>query len=215
MRNILATIAFLCTFTAAAEASLITSIDPNDTFTQAQDIHTLFSQGNYDKVEHAGDSAWEWVSIEENGKTYRNIDIFTFSVFAGQTYVFDIDGANFNSAISLFDDTGALLTKVNACLWQNTNFVSCNYNTIDNGSTSWLDPMLQWTFSQSGDYFVSVTNAYGVKRLRKNAEYELQITRSKPGSMLPPGGTVDVPAPATLGLMTLALVPLLRRNKNK
>jgi len=129
-------------------------------------------------------------------------EFFSFTVTeAGATGIFDIDGADFDSMLFLYDAAGNLLA---------TND-DAPYNAGGLGSLTSLDSFLQYVFDQPGLYKLGV-GAYippgGPLGAPLEGDYLLNVSLS---------GAVLVPEPSTLALASCAPLALvlgwLRRNR--
>lgn len=76
------------------------------------------------------------------GTTHGGLEYYAFTVSAGSTAVFDIDGGVFDTTLRLFNGSGAELA-------------SNDDNNGDNGGTS-TDSQLTFTFQTAGVYFIQV-----------------------------------------------------------
>ncbi len=86
--------------------------------------------------------------VSINGTGDGSFDYYSFTVAAGDTATFDIDGANFDSQIFLYDPvTGNLLD-------QNDDEL-----TLDAGSLTTSDSFLQHTFATGGTYVIGVARS--------------------------------------------------------
>ena len=93
--------------------------DGNGTALDAQDVESNFTTGGgagVANIINSNNSNWEWVSITTNDNGYTDsatnvdgtsFDFFTFDVFAGQQFIFDIDTNAFSpdpdSILRLYD----------------------------------------------------------------------------------------------------------------
>jgi Ca2+-binding RTX toxin-like protein len=75
---------------------------------------------------------------------------FTFAAQAGQTWVFDVDGASFDSYLDLFDSAGTKIAQ------------NDDSPTTDGagGSTSGHDALISYTFAADGTYTIGLRSYY-------------------------------------------------------
>jgi len=181
----------------SASASMISDSNsaatPNGSLATAQNVEAGFSSGPPPaNVPHAGDPAWEWVSIADSAPRFPvTSPYYSFNVSIGQTYIFDVDFGdegsdannaedNFDSILDLFDGSGSFLA-------QNDD------SGLDPGSISILDSYLEYTFFYNGMAAIRLSDFLGGGT--EYGTYELQIAR-----------TSVVPVPAAVWLFGTALL---------
>ncbi len=126
------------------EINTINEIEPNQTnnsILTAQNVDNApFGMGNNPNITNA--TTVPHLSI--NGTGDGTFDYYSFTVGAGDTATFDIDAANFNSELFLYDLSGNPLDS------------NDDEATVDSGSTSTDDAFLQHTFATAGTYVIGV-----------------------------------------------------------
>ncbi len=209
---------------STANAIPILEMERNDSLAAAQSVEASFSSGANVNIENSALPEWEWVSIAGTGDD--TFDYYSFEAEAGQTFIFDIDfGQNDTAPYSGDIDTelglwaisgGSALSQIDDC-WvaQNLMMIECDELFIDSGSDNWFDPILEWTFASAGTYVIGVAefNSFDVGGgFRGNEQdfgdtYTLQISRD--------GVTLALPEPGTLALFGIGLagMGLARRRK--
>ena len=200
-----------------------TNATPNGSFATAQGVDSSFTTEYRDYVPNAGVAGWEWVSIHDSAPRVpaETTPYYSFSVFSGQSFIFDVDfaderesgqssDADFDSLIELFvgsDDAGVLNPE---------DFLAANNDAplpADPGSenstqfpgaapTHIYDSYLVYTFAYTGHAVIKLSDdgsglEYG--------EYELQISRS-----LSP-----VPVPAAVWLFGSALIGFVGMSRRR
>ena len=191
------------------------TIGGNGTAATAQDIESDFSTGGGNaNIANSNNSNWEWVSITTNdegntvgGGDGSSFDFFTFKVFAGQQFIFDIDTnvvdpTDPDSILRLYDGANSDSNPIS--FNDDMNLTPTFEGTLDSGSLDLFDSLLYHTFASAGSATLRVSDACsflvnsaceeGV--LAKSAIYDLQISRS-----LSP-----VPVPAAVWLFGTALI---------
>jgi serralysin len=113
---------------ATANATIGTAINIDGGF----DLLARSDVGNSTTVPHATIVA----------RTHGDVEYYAFTVGAGATVVFDIDGATFDSTLRLFTASG-------------TELASNDDNNVDNGGER-TDSYLTYTFQTAGVYYIQV-----------------------------------------------------------
>lgn len=186
----------------------------NGTAATAQDVESNFTTGGGNaNITNSNNSNWEWVSITTNDQGYTDsnldgssFDFFTFEVFAGQQFIFDIDtdavSPDPDSILRLYD--GARLDDTQISFNDDMSGTPTFEFTLDDGSQDVVDSLLYHTFASDGSATLRVSEcnfSFSTREcdegvLSKNATYALQISRS-----LSP-----VPVPAAVWLFGTALI---------
>lgn len=133
--------AVLGTTDAAAGGAPIAEVEPNNSRVSAQNLESAtWSLAVNSNITNS--TTVPHVTI--NGTGDGTFDYYTFQVTtAGSVGYFDIDSANFDTTLFLFNSTGVLLTS---------NDDSGN----DTGSSSSLDSFISYTFATTGTYVIAV-----------------------------------------------------------
>jgi hypothetical protein len=185
----------------------------NGTAATAQNVEADFSAGGGAgdaDIFNSADTNWEWVSITTNdeGNTTNgdgtSFDFFTFSVLAGQQFIFDIDSdpSNIDSILRLYDGANSDNTQIS--FNDDMNLTPTFEATRDSGTSNLLDSLLYYTFASDGFATLRVSDcnfnlsasACDETTILKTAAYDLQISRSLSA----------VPVPAAVWLFGTALI---------
>src|SRR5215203_5041189 len=150
--------AMVVVYAGAAWAASVSEVEPNDSRDQAQNIDG--SSFSLDSDPNIGDkfvntsTIIPHATINGTGSgTGENltVDWYSFTVSqAGDGVILDVDDANFNSDVFLFDSSGQLLAEVSGS----------PTDWGQGGSTS-LDSYLEYTFQTPGTYYVAVGSCCG------------------------------------------------------
>ncbi len=133
--------------TTSALAPLVDSGSGNNSIATAQAL----SPTSFTRLDNAivtRSTEIPHVTVIGNGDGV-NDDYFSFQAKAGDQGTFDIDGADFDSKLFLYDQNGILLAE-------NDN------RAADPGSTTLFDSFLQYNFDADGTYYLRVTRVTGV-----------------------------------------------------
>ncbi len=126
------------------EVNAINEVEPNqanNSIVAAQNVDNApFGLGNNANITDS--TTVPHLSI--NGTGDGSFDYYSFTVAAGDLATFDIDAANFNSELFLYDLSGNLLDS------------NDDIATVDSGSASKDDAFLQHTFAADGTYVIGV-----------------------------------------------------------
>ena len=126
------------------QINAINEIEPNElnnSVLTAQNVdNASFGLGNNPNIVNS--TTIPHLSI--NGTGDGTFDYYSFTAVANQQATFDIDAANFDSQLFLYDASGTLLAS-------NDNAAS-----LDNGSANVRDAFLQYTFATAGTYVIEV-----------------------------------------------------------
>ncbi|NEP63634.1 MAG: S-layer family protein, partial [Symploca sp. SIO2G7] len=168
-------------------------VEPNDSLAEAMVLSdNLFSLSTADAAipDISLSDRLPYVSLAATGSDPATSDYYSFEVVAGTRGFFDIDNGvngddpgdpgNVPSRISLFDSDGNLLTfsRGRASILQGAG-----------GSTDTDDPYLQFTFRESGTYFLKVTRDVDIDeviddtpdaRIPAPSTYTLQVSLGNP-----------------------------------
>ncbi|WP_339138422.1 MAG: DVUA0089 family protein [Candidatus Electrothrix sp. GW3-4] len=161
--------ALFCTATAGAE--VISEIEPNNDFANAQHIDvSSFTVGLDSDITNS--DIWPWVSIIGTGD--GTFDYYSFEVsLAGTTASIDIDYNTFDTVVLLYDADGNLLAENDD-------------NWSDPGSNSWAS-LIEYTSLPPGTYIVAVAkiSPFG-EPVGVSGGYGVHISLSQVGVSLPP-----------------------------
>ncbi len=184
-----------------------TEVEPNDSFAQTMVLSDdLFSLSTDDAAipDVTLSDRLPYVSVAGTGSDPRTVDYYSFEVVAGTRGFFDIDNGvngndpdndpeNVDSALSLFDSDGNLLTS-------STQAGRASTLLGAGGSTDSNDAYLQFTFRESGTYFLKVTRDVDIEdviddnfnaRIPAPSTYTLQVSLGNPNFA---GNVVDTSA---------------------
>ena len=197
-----------------ALASTVLDSEPNDTLATAQSLDGNFSLDADADIESSTTIPHATVANSTEG----GFDWFSFTVASnGSLGIFDLDyGQGWDPFLDLFDATGTRL------LWSDDDPA----NSGAGGSTSVLDPYLQYTFALAGTYFIRVgsccfqtgdgvlpydpfDDAPGYAGIDYTNGYELQVSLTAPGG---------VPEPSTWAMMLIGFGAIgfsMRRSKQQ
>jgi len=173
----------------------LAEVEPNDSLAEAMVLRDdLFSLSTADAAipDISLSDRLPYVSLAATGSNPATSDYYSFEVVAGTRGFFDIDNGvngddpndpgNVDLAISLFDSDGNLLK---------TSFGEGRASTLQGagGSTDVNDPYLQFTFRESGTYFLKITRDVDIDdviddtpnaRLPAPSTYTLQVSLGNP-----------------------------------
>ncbi len=163
---------------------------PNNTLATAQSL-----EGEYfNKTFNANINSQTGVNVSATlpyviiqGTGDGTADYYSFQATAGQTGIFDVDGASFDSKLSLFGPSGALAVPPND-----------NSNVVDAGSSSLQDAFLQTVFNQTGTYTIQISDANqptGV--IAAGATYRLNVVVGGHSTGTPPVFSGPTPTDGT------------------
>ena len=126
------------------EVNTINEIEPNETnnsILTAQNVDNApFGLDN--NVNIINSTTVPHLSIDGTGD--GTFDYYSFTAGAGDKATFDIDAANFDTEVFLYDLSGTLLASNDTAA------------SLDNGSTSTQDAFLQYTFATADTYVIKV-----------------------------------------------------------
>jgi hypothetical protein len=134
---------------AAAVAGMVMDVADNDTIGTALNVdggfNTEFNPNVHDAAGNNISTTAPHVSITRDGGA-ASYDYFQFTVHTGGTRgIFDVDSnGRSDTSLYLFDSLGTLLGT------------SQGHTVIDAGSTTLLDPFLQYTFAAAGLYVIGI-----------------------------------------------------------
>ena len=137
----------------------IIEIEPNDSLENAQNVDGLFVISPDDDVENS--EVDPHLSILGAGDGTG--DYFSFTVAAGSTMHFDIDNADYDGLITLYDSTGSVIAVGDD-------------SPVDPGSTGVADPALTHTFATAGTYVIGVGSYLDSAVVPAGASYTLHIS---------------------------------------
>jgi len=173
----------------------LAEVEPNDSLAEAMVLRDdLFSLSTADAAipDISLSDRLPYVSLAATGSNPATSDYYSFEVVAGTRGFFDIDNGvngddpndpgNVDLAISLFDSDGNLLK---------TSFGEGRASTLQGagGSTDINDPYLQFTFRESGTYFLKITRDVDIDdviddtpnvRIPAPSTYTLQVSLGNP-----------------------------------
>ncbi|NER93483.1 MAG: filamentous hemagglutinin N-terminal domain-containing protein [Symploca sp. SIO1B1] len=173
----------------------LAEVEPNDSLAEAMVLRNdLFSLSTADAAipDISLSDRLPYVSLAATGSNPATSDYYSFEVVAGTRGFFDIDNGvngddpndpgNVDLAISLFDSNGNLLK---------TSIREGRASTLQGagGSTDINDPYLQFTFRESGTFFLKVTRDVNIDqviddtpnvRIPAPSTYTLQVSLGNP-----------------------------------
>ncbi|MEA5575683.1 filamentous hemagglutinin N-terminal domain-containing protein [Anabaena sp. UHCC 0451] len=170
----------------------ISQIEPNNSITKSQNLEDRqflinSSQKPNPNVEFSTRVPYVSIGARGNG----SVDVYAFKVNAGTRGVFDIDdtGFAFDEQFNSLAGTDTKLTLFNS----QGQVLASNDNTSAalgaKGSDTFLtlqqDPYFRYTFTQTGTYYIQVSNfdGRGISKLGKNnvpSHYDLQVSLETP-----------------------------------
>jgi hypothetical protein len=180
---------------SVAFADPVPESEPNDTIATAQNIDGHFTlDANADIVNSTTNPHATVVAGPGNG----SFDIYSFTVGAGTTALFDIDYAltangGFDSYIQLMDSLGVVLAfnDDDHGAFANIPVLDTAGGTYNGGHI--LDSALEFTFANAGTYFIQVGDCCGSNSPQSGGQgYQLHVSLSNGPA---------VPEPATWAMM--------------
>ncbi len=154
-------------------------VEPNEAPQTSQDLDALLAAMAGD-----GQARNDRAVIVGRVTAHTDLDVYRFTAAAGETWVFDVDAAEFQSPLDarvrLLDASGSEL------------FVSLDARDWDSGLSS-ADPLLRATFAAAGTYYVEVSaerRTFGNYRLKVVPERAFPPRGPRVLASLPDGGTI-------------------------
>ena len=205
MKSLIVTASFVLLAVLATTAQAVPEQEPNDFIPEAQNIDGAGWNLNYDP-NIADSTTVHHVTIEGTGD--GTFDYYSFTIAnPGDTGIFDIDFGDTGGAGSM-DAELFLFTPGGNLLAENDDDGT---NPGGGGSTSFMDPFIQYTFPFAGTYVIGVgewDSVGDVGEIFGNAPdlgdtYTLQVSLE------------GVPEPTTITLLLCGLMSLLCLRRRK